>query len=478
MSTDFQNTPQQRTLDLNLFPILDADSAEGHQALDRLLGRGSLVLDAGLRNRAATLVDTVRSGGDRALLDAVGRFDLRDVEDTAAGEALSSADLRLAPLPQDRPNDVGDDGGWHGLPVGFAEALDRAIEAVRAFHERQLHDGFRMQREGVELVENRWPLRRVGVYVPGGRASYPSTVVMTVVPAQLAGVEEIAVATPPSSYRTMPALRYTLARLGVHEVWGMGGAHAVAALAYGTESVRRVDKIVGPGNAWVTAAKALVMPDVAIDGLAGPTEVVIVAEGGADISAAWLAADLLAQAEHDPVAAPVLITDSHQLAEAVRLELAGQLAELATAETARASLRHFGTALVVRDLDTQALDLVERIAPEHLQLIGPRPEALAERVRNAGAVFVGASTPEVFGDYVAGPSHVLPTCGSARYASGLGVEDFVRRSHVVRFDAEAAAQWAEAAAILADAEGLPAHAAAARRRAGKDDTHARRRAES
>jgi histidinol dehydrogenase len=237
----------------------------------------------------------------------------------------------------------------------------------------------------------------------------------------------------------------------------------VAALAYGTESVRRVDKICGPGNAWVTAAKRLVMGDVGIDGLAGPTEVLIVADASAD--PAWVAADLLAQAEHDPRAAAVLVTESPALAEAVAAQLELQLPALATAETARASLERFGGCLCVTDWE-QALDLVELIAPEHLQLVGAGPEALAPRVRSAGAVFLGASTAEVFGDYLAGPSHVLPTCGGARFSSALGVEDFLRRSHRVRFSAQAARRLSAPTAALADAEGLPGHRAAAERRAG------------
>jgi histidinol dehydrogenase len=304
------------------------------------------------------------------------------------------------------------------------------------------------------------------VYVPGGRAAYPSTVVMTVVPARIAGVKEIAVATPPRAYQSNPALRYTLERLGIAEVWGMGGAHAVAAFAYGTESVRRVDKIVGPGNAWVTAAKKLVAGDVAIDGIAGPSEVVILADGSDPaVEPGDVAADLLAQAEHDPRAAAVLITADGKLAKKVAREVEAQLAGLATAATARASLAAFGVALVVPAMEDAAA-LADRVAPEHLQLVGAAAEALAGRIANAGAVFLGPSTPEVFGDYIAGPSHVLPTCGSARFASALGVEDFLRRSHRVRFSRTAAAHRAAAAAILADAEGLPAHAAAARRRLG------------
>lgn len=437
-----------------LLTVIELGSVAGERALERLVARGSEVLDPDLMRRTAEIVANVRRGGDAALRDYVRRFDLD-------GEGTDSFDLSLEELPAER------DGG-EALPAGFAAALEVAIEAVEEFHRRQVHAGFTQEHDGVTLVERRQPFRRVGVYVPGGLASYPSTVVMTVVPARVAGVREVAVATPPLSFRGNAALRHTLRRLGVDEVWGMGGAHAVAALAYGTESVARVDKIVGPGNAWVTAAKKLVAGDVGIDGLAGPTEVLIVADGSADPE--WVAADLLAQAEHDPRAAAVLVTDAPALAEAVAAALERQVGALATEETARASLASFGTAFLTADLGSEpeaALDLVERFAPEHLQLVGAQAEALADRVRSAGAIFLGAATPEVFGDYVAGPSHVLPTGGSARFASALGVEDFVRRSHVVRFAEEAAHRLAEVAAVLADAEGLPGHAGAARRRGRK-----------
>jgi histidinol dehydrogenase len=429
--------------------IYDAESRSGRKAIERLTRRGQGVLDESTVRKAEKIVAEVRRRGDRALLGFARKLD------GVSSDVDSVAGLALAPFHDDHRD---------GLPGGFAEALERAIAAVERFHAPQLRTGYRLEEEGVVLEERIEPLRRIGVYVPGGRASYPSTAVMTVIPARIAGVEEIAVATPPGSYRSNAALRYTLDRLGVHEVWGMGGAHAVAALAYGTATVRRVDKIVGPGNAWVTAAKRLVSGDVGIDGVAGPSEVVVVADAAsADIDAGIVAADLLAQAEHDPLAAAVLITTDRPFAREVAREVEEQLAELSTAVTARASLAGHGAALIVKTME-EALALVERIAPEHLQLVGAGAEALADRVRSAGAIFVGASTPEVFGDYVAGPSHVLPTCGSARFASSLGVEDFLRRSHLVRFAPAAASHRAAAAAILADAEGLPGHAAAARRR--------------
>jgi histidinol dehydrogenase len=463
--------------------IVEAGSRAGRRRLAELTGRGVAVLDARTVRAAAKIVAEVRAGGDRALVSLARRLDGSTARDAAGLRLLGAAEPGSATATAARrrgaPREMGDAGA---LPVGFPEALERAIAAVERFHAPQVRSGYRLaSEEGVDLDERLLPLDRVGIYVPGGRASYPSTLVMTVVPARLAGVGEIVVATPAAAFHGSAALRHALARLGVEEVWGLGGAQAVAALAYGTETLRRVDKIVGPGNAWVTAAKRLVAGDVAIDGIAGPSEVVIVAGGDADPE--LLAADLLAQAEHDPLAVAVLITPDEHLARRVRKAVAAQLASLAaappvpagegaagaagaaSAATARAALARFGAILVVGGWE-EAIELVERIAPEHLQLVGDGAEDLAERVRAAGAVFVGAASPVVFGDYVAGPSHVLPTCGSARFASALGVEDFVRRSHTVRFSPAAAARWAEAAACLASAEGLPAHAAAARRRLG------------
>ncbi len=442
--------------------VVKAGSRPGRKALRRLVDRADTVLDRRTVARARKLVERVRKQGDRALLEAVESLDGLAVESVAA--------LGLA---GESPHD-------ERLPEGFAEALEASIAAVERFHRPQVHDGYLLEVDGVALEERRTPLARVGIYVPGGRASYPSTVVMTAVPARLAGVREIVVATPPAALLAQTpagaALRHTLRRLGIDEIWGMGGAHAVAALAYGTETIRRVDKIVGPGNAWVTAAKSLVAGAVAIDGVAGPSEVVIVAdrsqlgdgaESGLGGGAERIAADLLAQAEHDPRAAAVLITDSAKLAKAVARAAATALEELAgqpAGATAGEALERYGAAFVVPAIE-DAVPLLEAIAPEHLQLVGPRAEALAEQPLPAGAIFVGTDTPEVFGDYVAGPSHVLPTCGTARFASALGVEDFVRRSHVVRYTEAAARRAAPVAAALADAEGLPAHARAARLRA-------------
>lgn len=430
-------------------PIAEASSRLGRKLRLRFAARLDAVLARPVERRAARIVEKVRKGGDRALLAAVETYD--------GWRPASIADLQLGPLPED--------AGWRSLPDGFAEALEQSIAAVDEVANRQLPSGFTATVEGVEIEERVEPLDRVGLYVPGGRASYPSTAVMTVVPARVAGVRDIAVATPAGTYLAQPTLRYTLERLGVSEIWGMGGAHAVAAFAFGTESVARVDLVAGPGNAWVTAAKRRVAGYVAIDGLMGPSEVVIVAAGACD--AEWVAADLLAQAEHDPSAAALLVTPSRAFAKEVQRAVARRLETLPTAATAREALRSFGGALVVYDLD-EAVEVAEELAPEHLQLVGDEAAAAAVRFRRAGALFVGGATPEVLGDYVAGPSHVLPTCGSARFASALGVDTFLRRSHRIELVEPAALdRLAGAAELLARAEGLPAHAEAARlRRAG------------
>ncbi len=428
---------------MSVWKVKKTGSRAGRKRLAELEARGESILDPAVVAKVAGIAEGIRRRGDKALLAAVRRYD--------GVSARRVSGLRLDPsrAPKEK------------LAAGFELAFERAIAAVERYHRHQVREGSRLESSGVELIERRLPLARVGIYVPGGRAAYPSTVAMTVIPARMAGVGEIVVVTPPKSLETSPALRHALKRLGVDEVWGLGGAHAVAALAYGTATIPAVDKIVGPGNAWVTAAKHLVSSKVAIDGLAGPSEVLIVATGEANPM--WIAADLLAQAEHDPEATALLMTDNKSLAQAVGKEVTRQLRDLPTAKVARKSLAKRGGALLVENME-EALTIAERLAPEHLQLVGKGAEELAARVTRSGAVFVGETTPEVFGDYIAGPSHVLPTGGTARHASALGVEDFVRRSHQIRFSRYAAARSAEAAAELASCEGLPAHARSARLR--------------
>ena len=461
--------------------VLAVGSPAGRERLEVLDRRGRGGIAAEIRRDAAEIVDRVRAGGDAALLEAVRRFDGHDSPSAAALRlGAASGNLVGAPRAGREPLQAPAVEGPRAAPASspqpeaaaigprVADAIERARAAIESYHRAQPHGPGvrRLERDGVAIEERRLPIRRVGLYVPGGRFPYPSTVLMTAVPARLAGVEEIVVATPPRAYRDSPVLRHVLELVGVDEVWGMGGAHGVAALAYGTETVRPVDLIAGPGNAWVAAAKQYVAGDVGVDRDAGPSEVVVVATEGAP--APWVAADLLAQAEHDPLAVAVLVTDSATLAGQTAAEVDRQLSLLPTRDTAGAALEAHGAAFVAADLD-EAIAVAERIAAEHLQLIGVAAEARAGDFRNAGAVFVGASSPVVFGDYVAGPSHVLPTGGSARFASGLGVEDFVRRSHTVRFSAEAAAAWAGAAGTLAATEGLAAHAAAAKLRRGPED---------
>ncbi len=431
------------------FPIHAAESAAGGRLLRRVTTRLESVLDRRTESAARRIVERVRRGGDRALVELV-----RELDGAPIGAA---AELRLQPSAEDRAG--------RALPEATRDAIETAIAAVEGFHRATPGSAFSFASRGLRIVETSVALARVGVYVPGGLASYPSTAIMTVVPARVAGVAEIVVATPPGGWTRQPVLRYTLARLGVTEILGAGGAQAIAALAYGTESLRPVDAIVGPGNAWVTAAKKLVAGRVRIDGLMGPSEVVVLATAGAD--AERIAADLLAQAEHDPQASALLITPERALAKRVAAAVERRLPRLATEATARAALARYGGALIVATIE-QAIERAERVAPEHLQLSGAEAEAAAPRFRNAGAIFVGERTPEVLGDYVAGPSHVLPTCGTARFASGLSVDTFLRRCHRIEtVDPDAAAELAEAAAILADVEGLPAHAVAARLRTAK-----------
>ena len=336
------------------------------------------------------------------------------------------------------------------------EAIAFAAGRIRAYHERQRPADQRFtDAAGVELGWRWTPLESVGIYVPGGRAAYPSTVLMNAVPAAVAGVERIAMVTPPG--RLQAAVLAAAQAAGVSEIWRVGGAQAVAALAYGAGPIRPVDKIVGPGNAFVTAAKRRVYGVVGIDALAGPSEIVVVADGANDPE--WIAADLLAQAEHDPAAQSILITDDAAFAARVEAAVEAQLATLATGQDARASWENHG-AVVIAPLDASP-GLVDLIAPEHVEFAVDNPERLSDRVRHAGAIFLGRHTPEAIGDYVAGSNHVLPTSRAARFSSGLSLYDFLKRTSIVKCDADAFAALAPATIALAEAEGLPAHARSA-----------------
>jgi histidinol dehydrogenase len=307
---------------------------------------------------------------------------------------------------------------------------------------------------GVRLGYRWTPMQSAGLYVPGGTAAYPSSVLMNALPARIAGVERLAMVVPTPRGEINPLVLAAAAIAGVDEIYRIGGAQAVGALAYGTETIAAVDKIVGPGNAYVAAAKRQVFGTVGIDMVAGPSEILVLADAAND--PVWIAADLLSQAEHDTSAQAILIADDADFADAVIEAIDGQLKTLARAETAAASWRDFGAVILVGDL-ADAVPLVDRIAPEHLEIATQDPDALAARVRNAGAIFLGRYAPEALGDYIAGPNHVLPTARSARFSSGLGVLDFLKRTSIIGCDAEALAKIGPAAVSLATAEGLDAH---------------------
>lgn len=385
------------------------------------------------------IVADVRARGDEALIDYTKRLDRNSLsaETLRVGEAEFDAALAAAD-----PETV--------------KALELARDRISAHHRRQLPaDDRYTDALGVELGSRWTPVESVGLYVPGGTASYPSSVLMNAVPARVAGVERI-VMTVPAPDGVLNPLVLVAARLaGVLEVYRLGGAQAVAALAYGTGTVRPVAKIVGPGNAYVAAAKRQVFGKVGIDMIAGPSEVLVVAD--ADNDPEWIAADLLAQAEHDTAAQSILITDDAAFAAAVETAVDGQLKQLTRGETAAASWRDFGAIILVPSLD-RAVALADRIAPEHLELAFDDAEAFAARVRNAGAIFIGRYTPEVIGDYVGGSNHVLPTARSARFSSGLSVLDFVKRTSILKLGSEQLRALAPAAIALAEAEGLGAHA--------------------
>jgi histidinol dehydrogenase len=343
--------------------------------------------------------------------------------------------------------------GVDACPDEVREAIAFAARRIRAYHERQRPaDAQFVDEAGVELGWRWTALESVGVYVPGGRAAYPSTVLMNCVPARVAGVERVAMVTPPG--RLEPAVLAAAREAGVTEIWRVGGAQACAALAFGAGPIRPVDKIVGPGNAYVTAAKRRLYGIVGIDALAGPSEIVVVADAAND--PAWIAADLLSQAEHDPAAQSILIAEDEAFAASVVAEVERQLTTLATGDAAAASWRDHG-AVVIAPLDA-APGLVDRIAPEHVEFAVEEPRRLADRVRHAGAIFLGRYAPEALGDYVAGSNHVLPTSRSARFSSGLSIYDFLKRTSIIGCDAAAFQTLAGPTEALATAEGLPAHA--------------------
>ncbi len=393
---------------------------------------------------ARDIVAGVRRGGDRALLAYTHKLD---------GARLDRRGLRVDPAELRAAAD--------SLPRRVRAALNLAARRIEAFHARQRQASWAYRDAvGLRLGQQITPLARVGVYVPGGRAAYPSSVLMNVVPARVAGVGEIVMASPGGLSGHAPAVLAAAHIAGVSSLYRIGGAQAVAALAYGTESVPRVDKIVGPGNAFVQAAKRQVYGQVDIDSTAGPSEILVIADTSADPR--FAAADLLAQAEHGSGdESALLLTPSRRLAAAVQAAIAAQLPALPRRADIARVLRRRAALIVVRDLD-EAVELAEQVAPEHLELMVREPQRLAKRLRNAGALFLGHYAPAPLGDYLAGPNHVLPTGGSARFFSPLGVYDFVKRTSVVGADAASLGKLAAAIETLAELEGYAAHAAAIR----------------
>ena len=386
----------------------------------------------------AEIIADVRARGDEALYDLTATFDRVDLRPT--GLRVTAAEIEAAK---------------HAVDPETLAALELARDRIRSHHARQLpKDDVYTDALGVTLGSKWTALESVGLYVPGGTASYPSSVLMNAVPAKVAGVDRLVMVVPTPDGKLNPLVLVAADLAGVDEVWKIGGAQAVAALAYGTASIAPVAKIVGPGNAFVAAAKRRVFGKVGIDMIAGPSEVLILADAGNDPD--WLAADLLAQAEHDPAAQSILITDSPTLADAVAAAVEKQIPQLSRAETARASWRDYGAIITVRTLD-EAVPLADRIAAEHLEIALDDPAPLAARIRNAGALFLGHHTPEAIGDYVGGSNHVLPTARSARFSSGLSTLDFVKRTSILQLDAEGLRALGPAAMLLARSEGLDAH---------------------
>jgi histidinol dehydrogenase len=397
--------------------------------------------DAGADVRAAVadIINDVRDLGDRALFAYTKRFDRFDL--TAETVRVGADEIAAARA--------------HCAPETI-DALRFAADRIRSFHERQMPQGLDYTDQTGTRLGYRWtPLDAVGLYVPGGTAAYPSSVLMNTVPAKVAGVGRLAMAVPTPDGRLNPLVLAAAELGGADEIYRIGGAQAIAALAYGTETIAPVDKIVGPGNAYVAEAKRQVFGRVGIDMIAGPSEILVVADR--DNDPAWIAADLLSQAEHDVRAQAILITDDPDFAEAVAAAVEDQLADLPRAATARQSWRDHGAVIVVGNL-TDAPALVNRLAPEHAEIATADPDVLAGRIHHAGALFLGRHSPEAVGDYLAGPNHVLPTGRGARFASGLGVDDFLKRTTLIAATAESLERIGPAAITLAEAEGLDAHA--------------------
>ena len=416
-----------------MIPILQFDRLAPEDILNR-----DIQAEEDVSAAVDAVLAAVKAKGDAALKAYTKQFNGVELEDLQ----VSEAEL---------------DAAWRGLDPEFIRTLELAAENIRRFHEHQVHKDFVLtDQPGILMGQRYTPIDKVGICVPSAPAAFPSTILMNVIPAKIAGVGEIVVVTPPDQNGAISPEALAAAKIaGADKIFKIGGAQAVAALAYGTESVPRVDKVVGPGGIFVATAKRKVFGQVAIDMIAGPSEILVLADGKSD--AAWVAADLLSQAEHDVLASPVLVTDSQELARAVQAEVERQLELLPRREVARRAVDDNGKIIVTDDLE-KAVEAANLIAPEPLELCVDDPFALLPRVKNAGSIFLGRSAPEALGDYFAGPNHTLPTSGTARFSSPLSVDDFVKKSSFLYYDQAALSPVAERIAEFARREGLEAHA--------------------
>ena len=399
-------------------------------------------IDAGVADVVTEIIQNVITNGDKALFEYSKRFDRADL--TALEVTADEIDEAIASVSPE-----------------FIEIIREAADNIRAFHEKQVRNSFILnEKDGVVTGQKIIPIEKVGLYVPGGTAAYPSTVLMDSIPAKIAGCNEIVMVTPPSSDgRVNPVILAAAKIAGVDRIFKVGGAQAVAALAYGTESVPKVDKIVGPGNAYVAEAKKQVFGKVSIDMIAGPSEILVVADSTSNPK--FVAADLLSQAEHDKMASAVLVTDSEELAKKVSDELEQQIPLLPRKEIARASIDNNGKIIVAKDNLSLAIDIANEIAPEHLELCVDNPFDYLDKIKHAGSVFMGKYCPEALGDYFAGPNHTLPTSGTARFSSPLSVDDFVKKTQFIYYSKDALSGVADKVAYFAEKEGLSAHAKSA-----------------
>ena len=402
---------------------------------------GRVVPEVDVTGIVSDIIANVRAKGDKAILEYCEKFDKAK---------LSSLQVSEAEIEE----------AYSAVEPEFKEIMEKAAKNIYAFHKRQVRNSFVINdQDGVVIGQKVEPIEKVGLYVPGGTAAYPSSVLMNCIPAKIAGCAEIVMVTPPSADgKINPAILAAAKIAGVDKIFKMGGAQAVAALAYGTESVPKVDKIVGPGNAFVAEAKRQVFGIVAIDMIAGPSEIMVVADGSCDADV--VATDLLSQAEHDRLASAVLVTDSEELAKQVSESLERIIPTLSRSEIARASIDNNGKIIIAKDLDL-AIEVANRIAPEHLEICVDNPFDYLSKIHNAGSIFMGKNCPEALGDYFAGPNHTLPTSGTARFSSPLSVDDFVKKSQFTYYTEEALSKVCEDVAYFANKEGLTAHAASA-----------------